>query len=269
MTCACGHHHSPRHHHQDAKGTPIALKNPMYALNGRLICHDAAQMMTALTLLPEHLRLSREEPGCLRFDLWQDDDPMIWHLSELFVDTDAFAAHAARGAETDWGREGADLGRDFHRREVLPVIRRETRNDLDAIDALLRDAFGGEAEAKLVRDLRDAGDLSLSLVADAAGTIVGHIALSPLEAASPTYALAPLAVTPKAQRRGIGAALLHQAVLWAEDASVVVLGDPGYYGPLGFKPADLASPYAGPSLQMIGTLPKGAAITHAPAFAAL
>lgn len=268
MTCACGNHHSPRHHH-DAKGTPIPLKTPMAGLTGRLICRDAGQMMTALSLLPEHIRLSREEPGCLHFDLWQDEDPLVWHLSELFVDADAFAAHGKRTEDSAWGREGAGIGRDFHRHDVTPVIRRETRQDLDAIDALLRDAFGGDAEARLVRRLREDGDLSLSLVADAAGTIVGHAALSPLDADRLAHALAPVAVAPKAQRLGIGAALVHQAVAWADTASVVVLGDPGYYGPLGFKPAYLESPYAGPALQMIGDLPRGSAIRHSPAFADL
>ncbi|WP_295046118.1 GNAT family N-acetyltransferase [uncultured Paracoccus sp.] len=268
MTCACGHHHSPRHQH-DAKGAPVALKRPMFALSGRLICRDAGQMMTALSLLPEHIALSRAEPGCLQFDLWQDEDPMVWHLSELFVDADAFAVHGKRTQDSAWGREGAGIGRDFHPRDVTPVIRRETRQDLDAIDALLRDAFGGDAEAGLVRRLREDGDLSLSLVADAAGTIVGHAALSPLDADRPAHALAPVAVAPKAQRLGIGATLVHQALAWADGAAVVVLGDPGYYGPLGFKPADLATPYAGPGLQIVGTLPQGSAVRHAPAFAAL
>ncbi len=268
MTCACGHHHSPRHH-SDAKGTPVPLKQPMVALTGRLICADADQMMTALSLLPDHIRLSREEPGCLRFELWQDEDPLVWHLSELFIDADAFAAHGARTADSEWGRAGADIGRDFHRHEVTPVIRRETRQDPDAIDALLNDAFGGDDEAKIVRKLREGGDLALSLVAEAAGAILGHAALSPLGADRPAYALAPVAVAPKAQRLGIGAALVHQAVDWADGAAVVVLGSPGYYGPLGFKPADLSSPYAGLALQMIGDLPPGSAIRHAPAFTAL
>lgn len=267
-SCACGHHHSPRHHH-DTLGVPVAMKTPLFGLTGRLICRDAAQMMAALSLLPDHIRLSREEPGCLHFDLWQDEDPMVWHLSELFVDADAFAAHGQRTEASEWGREGADIGRDFHRHDVIPAIRRETRHDLDAIDALLRAAFGGDDEARLVRKLREDGDLSLSLVAEAAGTILGHAALSPLEAEAPAFALAPVAVTPKVQGRGIGAALVHQAVSWAGAASVVVVGAPGYYGPLGFKPAELASPYAGLAMQMIGTLPKGSAIRHAPAFVTL
>lgn len=268
MTCACGHHHSSRHHH-DATGTPVPLKTPMFGLTGRLICADANQMMTALSLLPEHIALSRAEPGCLYFDLWQDEDPLIWHLSELFVDADAFAAHGARTDDSAWGREGAGIGRELHRQDVIPVIRRETRRDPDAIDALLRDSFGGKDEALLLRKLRENGDLSLSLVADAAGTILGHVALSPLAADRPAYALAPLAVAPKAQGLGIGAALVHQAVIWADTASVVVVGAPAYYGPLGFRPADLDSPYKGLAMQMIGDLPKGSTIRHAGAFDSL
>ncbi|MTD99189.1 GNAT family N-acetyltransferase [Paracoccus sp. YIM 132242] len=268
MTCACGHHHPPRHPHA-ASGTPVALKQPMVGLTGRLTCADAGQMMTALSLLPDHMRLSREEPGCLRFELWQDEDPLVWHLSELFVDADAFAAHGARTKASAWGRESGGIGRDVHRHDVTPVIRRETRHDLDAIDALLRDTFGGEDEARLVRKLREQGDLALSLVVDAAGVVLGHLSLSPLGAEGPAYALAPVAIAPKAQRLGLGGALIHEAVAWADTAAVVVVGNPGYYGPLGFKPAQLTSPYAGLSLQMIGDLPKGSPVRHAPAFDSL
>ena len=264
MTCACGHHHS--RHPSVATGTPVALPNPMFGLNGRLICVDASQLMTALSLLPEHIALSRAEPGCLHFDLWQDEDPLIWNLSELFVDAEAFAAHGARTADSAWGRESAGFTRDFHRHEVIPVIRRETRRDMDAIDALLHQVFGGGDEAKLVRKLREDGDLSLSLVADAAGTLVGHLSLSPLEAERPAYVVAPLATAPKAQGLGIGGALVREAVSWADTASVVVFSNPDFYGPLGFRPANLSSPYAGMSLQMIGDLPEGSTIRCAPAF---
>lgn len=268
MTCACGHHHSPRHPH-DATGTPAPLKKPMVGLSGRLTCADAGQMMTALSLLPDHIALSRAEPGCLHFDLWQDEDPLVWHLSELFVDAEAFAAHGARTRDSAWGRESTAITRDIQRREVTPVIRRETRRDLDAIDAVLRDTFGGKDEAQVVRKLREDGDLSLSLVIDAAGTILGHLALSPLEAESPAYAMAPVTVAPKAQRLGLGATMIREAVAWADPAAVVVLGNPAYYGTLGFRPADLKSPYAGLSLQMIGDLGKGSPVRHPRAFDSL
>ena len=268
MTCACGHHHA-HHPRPDHTGTPMAMAMPMLGVTGRLICQDAAQMMTALDLLPEHISLSRAEPGCLHFDIWQDDDPLVWHLAELFADADAFAAHTARTRASAWGQASGGIRREFQPRDVTPRIRRETRHDLEAIDRLLHDAFGGEDEGQLVRRLRADGDLTLSLVADAGGTLIGHVALSPLEAAAPAYALAPVAVASKAQHRGVGAALIRQALDWADGVPVVVLGHPGYYASLGFKPADLDSPYAGLALQMIGDLPRGSAIRHAPAFTGL
>ena len=77
MNCACGHHHTRPEHDCKDTGSPIDLARPMTALQGRLICADTAQMMTALSLLSDHADLSRGEPGCLRFDLWQDEDPLI------------------------------------------------------------------------------------------------------------------------------------------------------------------------------------------------
>ena len=260
MNCACGHHHTRPEHDCKDTGSPIDLARPMTALQGRLICADTAQMMTALSLLSDHADLSRGEPGCLRFDLWQDEDPLIWNLSELFVDADAFAAHQSRTADSDWGRASTAIRRDFDP---------ERRADHDAIDTLLRTAFDGEDEARLVRKLRANGDLHLSLVAVAAGTVLGHVALSPVTGDRPALALAPVAVAPGAQRLGIGAALVREAIRQAAGLPVVVLGDPAYYARFGFLPADLSSLYAGPYLQMVGDLPAKATIRHAAAFADL
>lgn len=272
MSCSCGHHH-PRHDagHDDCGtgGTPVALPVPMVAVHGRLICTDAAQMMTALSLMPDHAELSRAEPGCLRFDIWQDDDPLVWHLRELFTDEAAFAAHQARTADSAWGRDSTGIGRDLQRHAVMPAIRPETAADHDALDRLLHTAFGGPQEAQLVRTLRRQGDLSLSLVAHAAGTALGHVALSPLSGSHPALALAPLAVAPKARGLGIGAALVRDAIARAGATPIVVLGDPAYYRRFGFAPVDLDSPHAGPALMAIGDLPAGSTIRHAPAFAAL
>ncbi|SIS64436.1 GNAT family N-acetyltransferase [Paracoccus saliphilus] len=267
MSCACGHHH-PRHDH-GGEGAAIALARPMIALSGRLICADTAQMMTALSLLPDHVELSRAEPGCLRFDIWQDDDPMLWHLSEVFTDADAFAAHQARAGSSEWGRKSADIERDFHKREIHPVIRPELPSDRDAIDALLRATFGGGDEARLVAELRRQGDLSLSLVAEAAGAVIGYLGLSPLAGDTEAVALAPVAVTSKAQGLGIGGALVHEALGWAGETPMVVLGDPAYYSRFGFAPAELDSPYAGPHLQLHGKLAAGSKIRHASAFSML
>lgn len=266
MSCTCGHHHD----HTPLLiqgGKPIPLRQPLIALEGRLICKDMAQMMLALDLLTDLVSASRAEPGNLRYDLSQTDDPLIWKLNELFTDADAFAAHQARIAASRWGRESGEIGRDFQRTETLPRIRPEASQDQTAIRALLNRAFGSDTEARLVDALRDAGDLAFSLVADAEGTIVGHLALSPVTAQRPALALAPVAVDPRLHGRGIGTALVQAALEAFADHIIVVLGDPAWYGRFGFSAVDWQSPYAGPCLQALSAdLPKDMTIAHAPAF---
>lgn len=269
-SCACGHHHA----HAPvliAGGRDIALDRPLVAVEGRLICADMQQMLLALDLLPEHAGLSRAEPGNLRFDLQQDDDPLVWRLDELFTDADAFASHQARSADSRWGKDSAGITRDITRSDILPRIRPEAAQDQTALRGLLRRAFKTDAEAQLLDRLRDAGDLAASLVADAHGTVIGHLALSPLAASRPALALAPVAVAPAMQRRGIGAALIREAIRqFSDDHLIVVLGDPAYYARFGFAPVAWTSPYAGPALQALGPdLPADLTITHAPAFGAM
>lgn len=148
--------------------------------------------------------------------------------------------------------------------------RLEAPGDAAAISDLLTRAFDGPAEAGLVDQLRRDGDLDLSLVAVEDGRIVGHIALSPLDAGFPALALAPLAVTPERQRAGIGKALIAAAFAARPGHTIVVLGDPGYYARAGFRPVGWDCPYAGPYLQAAGPhMPARATIAYAPAFAAL
>ncbi len=165
------------------------------------------------------------------------------------------------------------------------TIRPEAPADAAPIGALLRAAFGGEAEAALVERLRAADALPLALVAEAPpGEVVGHVAFSPLPIATDAgeivhaLALAPLAVRPDWQRRGVGARLVREALdrLRASGAPlVVVLGDPAYYGRFGFRAeaaAGIRCPYAGPALQALslhGRSPAGIVgdAAYHPAFA--
>lgn len=70
-------------------------------------------------LLPEHVRLSRAEPGCERFNVVASTS--IAHaleLDEAFTDRAAFEAHQARTRASAWGRETAHIVRDFEVREA-------------------------------------------------------------------------------------------------------------------------------------------------------
>jgi len=88
-------------------------------LTGRLICASMADAEIVQRLLPEHIRLSRAEPGCLSFTVVQTDDPLIWQLDETFRDRAAFKAHQTRTRASEWFRATAHLTRDFHMSEVL------------------------------------------------------------------------------------------------------------------------------------------------------
>jgi putative acetyltransferase len=98
-------------------------------------------------------------------------------------------------------------------------------------------AFGQSAEADLVDALVRSGHAATSLVALVDGTAVGHVLLSRLVNPASALCLAPLAVLPDHQRRGIGSSLVYAAIADARAqgaAAILVLGDPAYYTLLGF-----------------------------------
>ena len=129
---------------------------------------------------------------------------------------------------------------------MAPHIRPAQPHDAPAIEAVIVAAFAhaehtGHNEHLIVQALQQAGALSVSLVAQEAGAIVGHIAASPvaLSGGQPHwYGLAPLSVLPARQGAGMGTQLtqaLLQALQAMGAAGCVVLGEPGYYGRLGFR----------------------------------
>ena len=135
-------------------------------------------------------------------------------------------------------------------------IREETPADRAAVYAVNTAAFGGEGEARLVEALHHDGDVLAALVAVEDGEIVGHILFSklPIEADEGTLfatALAPMAVRPDRQLKGIGSALVREGLKLARErgaTAAVVLGHPDYYPRFGFSArwaAGLESPYAG------------------------
>lgn len=100
------------------------------------------------------------------------------------------------------------------------------------------------AEAGLVNALREQAHPVISLVAVEGGTIVGHIMFSPVSLSGhpglKIMGLAPMAVAPEYQRKGIGSALVHTGLDRCKQlgfGAVVVLGHPEYYPRFGFSPS--------------------------------
>lgn len=149
------------------------------------------------------------------------------------------------------------------------TTRPETPADQAAITEINRLAFGHEAEAKLVVGLRDGGFVRLSLVAEVEGQIVGHILFSRLPIFTETgvvdaLALAPMAVIPSHQRRGIGTKLVEEGLRACRAAGhkiVLVLGHPAFYPRFGFSASlavPLSSPFSGGDSWMAMELVPGA-----------
>lgn len=161
------------------------------------------------------------------------------------------------------------------------IIRPERPGDEATIhrltEAAFRDMpFSEGDEQHLVDALRRDGDLALSLVAEDAARIVGHIAFSRVTIGDGTpdwYDLGPVSVWPELHRQGIGSALiLHGiAILRMRGAAgIVLLGSPDYYRRFGFRHQPQLR-YSGPPpeyfqcLVLRGDLPEGE-VTYAPAF---
>jgi putative acetyltransferase len=141
---------------------------------------------------------------------------------------------------------------------VLPpdkaVIRRENTGDRSTVRSINEAAFGRPDEADLVERLRTEGAVLLSLVAEFEQRIVGHILFSRMSIETggdpvSAVALAPMAVLPGHQRRGIGERLIRHGLNLLRgrgEQIVIVLGHPDYYPRFGFssqRARSLASPF--------------------------
>lgn len=125
-------------------------------------------------------------------------------------------------------------------------IRNESAADVGVITEVTVAAFktleiSNHTEQFIVEALRAAGALTLSLVAEVHGRLVGHIAFSPLTIADGTpdwYGLGPVSVLPEYQRRGVGTALIRQGLDRLREVKArgcCLVGHPQYYRRFGFE----------------------------------
>jgi putative acetyltransferase len=172
-------------------------------------------------------------------------------------------------------------GRSSPPGETMISVRPEESADQEAIRRVHVASFSTPAEARLVDLLRDAGHLSVSLVAVAGGVVVGHAAFSPVTAGTGPagVGVAPVAVLREHRRRGIAGRLVERGIEDCRRAGfrwAVVLGDRNYYARFGFRAAaelGLLDEYGGGlSFQAMELVPRGlpvgaGLVRYAPAFA--
>jgi putative acetyltransferase len=126
------------------------------------------------------------------------------------------------------------------------IIRPETKADIPAIDqinivAFLNHPYSHQTEHLIVRALRSSGALTLSLVAELDGQVVGHIAFSPALINGQNhrwFTLGPVAVLPSHQKKGIGSSLINaglQGIRALKANGCLLVGDPNYYTRFGFE----------------------------------
>lgn len=126
------------------------------------------------------------------------------------------------------------------------VIRNETIADVGTIAEVTIAAFrtleiSNHTEQLIIDALRAAKDLTISLVAEVDGRLVGHIAFSPVIISDGTpnwYGLGPVSVLPEYQRKGIGKALIHKGLSRLKDLNAqgcCLVGHPEYYKRFGFE----------------------------------
>jgi putative acetyltransferase len=125
-------------------------------------------------------------------------------------------------------------------------IRKENAADAPGIEAVTIAAFlnaphTSHTEQHIVGALRKSGNLAVSLVAEANGVIIGHVAASPVSLSDGTaawFGLGPISVAPEHQRCGVGSRLMRETLRILREqgaAGCVVLGEPEYYGRFGFR----------------------------------
>ena len=126
------------------------------------------------------------------------------------------------------------------------IVRKETAADFEAITEIATEAFrnhpiSNQTEHFIITALRDADALTISLVAEIDGRVVGHIAFSPVAISDGTkgwYGLGPISVLPEYQKQGIGKSLINKGLSSLKELGgkgCALVGDPDFYKRFGFR----------------------------------
>lgn len=178
--------------------------------------------------------------------------PYSWYLEHVLVGAREFGLPVdyVEGIKRQATKPDIDVARTARELSIYatPLVRREAPGEAEAIRALTDMAFrhaphANGAEPLIVDGLRDSGALTISLVAELLGTLVGHVAVSPVtisDGSQGWFGLGPISVTPGSQRQGIGSMLVSAALASLRGygaAGCVLLGDPAFYARFGFQPS--------------------------------
>ncbi len=195
----------------------------------------------------ERMQLEEGVVGCPTGGVGNDGDQFDWNTTPIYDWNTAYAGPDGIRFEIRAPLLGeVQAARNSGGQHMNMEIREERPGDVDDIRAVTREAFRGQVhtcgrEAEIVDQLRDAGALSVSLVAHCDEQVVGHVAVSPLETDAREagwYGIGPVSVHPTYQRRGIGTLLMKAALamLSARGArGCVLVGHPEYYVRFGFR----------------------------------
>jgi len=126
------------------------------------------------------------------------------------------------------------------------IIRNEMASDIEAIAEVTIAAFrnlsvSNQTEQFIIKALRAANALTISLVAEIDGRVVGHIAFAPVTISDGSlnwYGLGPVSVLPEYQKKGIGKSLIQKGLSLLKGIGgqgCILVGDPNYYKRFGFR----------------------------------
>ena len=85
----------------------------MVKLNGLFICVSKEEVCMVMELLPEHIKLTLQEDGCISFEFNQSHDPFIWEVQEVFDSMKSFKHHQSRTASSVWGVKTQNIKRQY------------------------------------------------------------------------------------------------------------------------------------------------------------